>query len=296
LNREYEEDEIDLRELFLKIWNNKWKIVLFTGFITSIVLFKLIKTPNIYNSEIRLIPQEQKSSMGGFGALAGLAGVDMGMDSVSAYTSMASILNDRTFNEMVVEKYGLLEKLENRKNLVYPFGLEFETVRKEKNVSKEEKMFNAYLELTKIVTISEDKKSGLIVISAQIEDRFFAKELVDIYLLEITSRLRTLDQLDTDSKISFYEKELLETTSVELQSKITQLLSTLIQKRVLASASQYYLVKKITDSKVAFIGDKVKPKRGLILVITFITSIIIAIFGVFFIDFIRGGKEHSGEK
>ena len=293
-NRIYlEEDEINLRELFFTIWNNKWKIVFFTFVITSATIWYVVHLPNIYKSEIILIPQEQKSSMGGLGALAGLAGVDMGGGEVSAYSNMDIVLKDWNFQMSVIKKYALLEKFKNRENIVYPLGLDFSEKSEDANISLEAQLLNTYKHILSILSISEDKKSGMIRLSIEIEDRFLAKELVDIFLKEVVEHLRKLDMKDIDLKIEFYEKELYETENLELQSKLTQLLSALIQKKMLANASQFYVVKKITDSRVVTIFEKVKPKRGLIVVVAFVTSIILGIFGVFMIEFIRGKKDEK---
>ena len=287
----YEEDEIDLKELFSTIWKYKWKIGIFTFLITSGVVGYLITVPNIYKSELILVPQEQKSSAGGFGALAGLAGIDMGGGEVSAFTNMDIVLKDFSFQTKVMEEYSLLEQIENPQNLVYLFGLEFEKEDSLEMSLLEERVFLVYQKILSILKISEDKKSGIITISAEMTDRFLAKKLVDIYISEVTTYLRELDMKDIDSKIEFYEKELFETQNIELQSKLTKLLSTLIQKRVLANASEFYIVKKITDSRVPTVLEKIKPKRGLIVVVAFITSLILAIFGVFFLEFIKGEKK-----
>jgi LPS O-antigen subunit length determinant protein (WzzB/FepE family) len=290
-NRDLAEDEIDLKELFSTIWKNRWKIGIFAFFVTTATIIFIIFKPNVYKSEIILLPQEQKSGVGGLGALAGLAGVDIGGGEVSPFTSLETVIKNFSFNISIVKKYSLLERLENRENLVYPFGLDIKFEPEIENLSLEEREFNIYKYLQTIVSISEDQKSGLITISVEMEDRFFAKELVDIYLEEATSFLRELDRKNIDSQIEYYEKELENSGNIELQQKLSQLLSTLIQKRVLADASQFYTVKKITDSNVAFIKDKTKPKRALIVVVAFVTSIIMGIFGVFFLEFLRNEKK-----
>ena len=132
----------------------------------------------------------------------------------------------------------------------------------------------------------------MIILSAESPDRFLAKELVDIYLTELSSYLRENDMIDTDKKISFYEQEFQITINPELQTNLTQLLSSLIQKRVLANSSEFYIVKKLVDSEVAFINDKIAPKRGLIIIVSFITSFILAIFIIFFREFIKGGDKN----
>jgi capsular polysaccharide biosynthesis protein len=144
-----------------------------------------------------------------------------------------------------------------------------------------------------VISISSDKKSGAITISAEHPNRFLTKNLVDIYLKEATSHLRKVDLIDTQKQIDYYERELAKTTNIELREQLSKLVSGLIQKKVLSEASEYYIVKKITDSRVAFVKDKIKPKRALILVVAFVTSIILGIFGVFFMEFLRNNKDEE---
>jgi uncharacterized protein involved in exopolysaccharide biosynthesis len=49
----------------------------------------------------------------------------------------------------------------------------------------------------------------------------------------------------------------------------------------------YYQCDVLTAPAEAYIKDKTKPKRGLILVVSFVTSIILGVFLVFFLQFIR---------
>ena len=146
----------------------------------------------------------------------------------------------------------------------------------------------------KTISISEDKKSGFITISAESVDRYLAKELVDIYLNEILEYIRKIDMRELQSKERYYLEELDNPNQpIEVKEKIAKSLTALVEKRVLAKSSKFYLVKKITDSEVAHILNKTKPKRGLIVVVAFITSIILGIFGIFLIEFI---KKEDNEK
>ncbi len=284
-----EKDEIDLKELFSQIWSRKWKIAIFSFLVTTLVTTILIMTPNSYRSYITLLPQGEQSSSGDFEALAGLAGIRVGAATVSPYNTMSSILKDDSLHEYIVQKYALLERVENQENLVFPFELQFENS-KDIDISEAERLFDIYKYLSETVSLSEDTKSGIITLSVEMQDRFLTKELADIYLFEITDRVRKLDMKDLEKKISFYENELLYIENIELQATITKLISTLIQKKVLAKASEYYLVQKATESRVAFIKDKVKPKRAIIIVVSFIASIILAIFFILFIDVFRNPK------
>lgn len=295
-----EEDEIDLRELFNTILKNKFKIIAITFIITSLTIAYTLTIPNSYKSSIILAPQEQSkgTSLGGLSALAGIAGVDLGGSSMDAYNSMNTILNDNSFQKMVIEKHNLVEKLTPKsmdKNLVFALGIRslydlLKSDNKNKK-SKEELVFNTIKKLKKVVSLSSDKKSGAITMSVELNDRFLAKELLEIYLEESTTFLQTLDMKDINKKLSYYKKELSNINDIELKLQISQLISSLIQKKVLSSASEYYNVKVMTKPQVAFIKDKSKPKRSLIVVVSFVTSIILSIFLVFFLEFIKKDEE-----
>ena len=97
--------------------------------------------------------------------------------------------------------------------------------------------------------------------------------------------------LEINKKLKYYKNELANISDIELKTQISQLMSALVQKRVLSSASEFYIVKEMTKPGVAYIKDKAKPKRALIVIVAFITSIILAIFGVFFIEFLKNSKE-----
>ena len=291
-----EEDEIDLRELFAIIKKYTKQIFAFVFIVTLIVVIILILTPNSYKSEVILAPQgKQKSVGGGLASLAAFAGVNIGggSDGMDPFTLMETTLKDPVFLNQVIKKYSLIDKLTHLKHLVYPFGLTFENkIDDLKDKSLDEKLYIIRKKLEEdILSISSDKKTNLITLSATCKDRFLSKELVDIFLKEITSYRKLKDMKDIERQIHYYKKELAQTTDVSLKEQLSKSLSGLMQKRVFSHANEYYFVSKITDPRVPYIKEKVKPKRGLIVVVAFITSFILAIFGVFFWEFIKNGKE-----
>jgi len=296
-----EEDEIDLRELFKTIWMHKYKIIIFTFIMTSLTIIYTLSIPNSYKSSVVLAPQDQssaKSSLGGLSALAGMAGVSLGGGSMDAYNSLNTIINDYGFQKMLVEKYNLSEKLSPKamdKNLVFALNIKsiyhFFHSNKKDDRSKNEIEYDTIKKLKKIVSIGSDKKSGAITLSVVLPDRFFAKKLLEIYLEESTNYLRKTDMLDINKKLSYYKKELANINDIDLKTQVSQLMSSLVQQRVLAASSEFYIVKEMTKPEVAYIKNKAKPKRALIVIVAFITSIILAIFGVFFIEFLKNSKE-----
>ena len=83
-NTEAFDDEIDLKELFLVLWNGKLVITLITGFAAACAVLYALSLPNIYESKALLAPKGE-SGAGGlaglarqYGGLASLAGINIG--------------------------------------------------------------------------------------------------------------------------------------------------------------------------------------------------------------------------
>ena len=296
-----EEDEIDLKELFLTIWKHKIKIILFSFIITLFSIFYAMSKPNNYTSSTTLIPQgETKQSLGGLGALAGIAGIDIsGGSQINIGTSLQTILNDFTFQEKIITKYNLINKLKiDINNLVFPFNNDtFYNLLNKKDSSNNvididinELKYNAFIKIKSIIKITTDKKSGIIQISSEHPDRFLAKELVKIYLIELTSQLRTIEMSNVNKKLEYYNNELARIQDINIKEQLSKIISGLVQKRVLSMANTYYNVTQFTLPQVAYIKDKTGPKRALIVIVSFITSLILGIFFVFLLEFIKRQK------
>ncbi len=302
-NTQYiQEDEIDLRELWATIMKYKFKIAAFSFVVTLFAILFALSKPNSYTSKTLLAPQEKSSmpSLGGLSALAGMAGVNLGGGSMDAASSLEATIKDYSFNTMVIDKYKLDEKITAeamKKNMVFALGSSavYDMLnsgsKEDEEKSRDEIVYDTHKSLKEIVSFSSDKKTGAITLSATTQDRFLSKELVDIYLQEATSHVRNREMKEVESKIKYYKKELMNTSDVALKEQLSGLLSGLVQKKVLSQASEFYNVSKVTEPTVAYIKDKSKPKRALIVVVAFVTSIILGIFGAFLLEFIRKDEE-----
>ena len=299
-NNYIEEDEIDLKELFNTIMRYKYKIAIFSFLVSIATLVYVLSIPNSYKSQVILAPQgdSKSSGAGGLASLASLAGVSLGGSSgKDPFTMMETTLKDYEFNKSIIEKYNLIEKFENPQNLVFAMGIEtfYSKPEKSNESDLDEKVFETNKSLASTLSISTDKASGLITLSAEHPDRFFAKELTDIYLEELVNKIKLQDMKEIDKQIEYYNKELNTSYDVSLKEQLSTSLSSLMQKRVFSLANDYYFVSKLTDSRVAYIKEKTKPKRALILVVSIITSLILGIFMAFFLEFLKSNKTDEKE-
>ncbi|GAB6045595.1 Wzz/FepE/Etk N-terminal domain-containing protein [Caminibacter profundus] len=300
----YEEDEIDLRELFATIWKHKVFIAVFVFIVTSLTIFYVLSKPNEYKVYTVLSPQEQSKSinLGGLGALASMAGVNIGGGSggLTPEVAFQELLNDYAFMKEFIIKRGLDKKLKSNeleKDYVFAFNYNgiYKFLKGDSENKEDKELFDIYKQIKNSFSISTDKKTGLITISFIHPSRHFAYDILVAFLEDGTKFLVNKNLQDINAQIKKYQKELENTNNIELKSELAKLISSLIKQKVYINSSKYYKVKVVTDPYIPDVKDKAKPKRGLIVIVAFVTSFILAIFLVFFIEFIKNSKEGENE-
>ncbi len=186
----YDEDEIDLYELWLTIKKRKKVIIglfLFSVIATAIISF--IMTP-IYRTTASVLPVSSKQSpLGSLAGLAAMAGVSVGGDESSQ--KVMAVLNSRTIKENVIKDLNLIPKIldelpEDRNPLLV-------------TIEKMEK---------KIVSISDDKKTGVINISIDFKDPELAKRIAEQYVKELQDILAEKSLTVSKMNRIFLEKQL----------------------------------------------------------------------------------------
>ena len=303
-----EEDEIDLRELFATIWKHKIFIIVFAFLITTLAIIYALKKPNVYSSQTILIPKDndKPTLSSGAAAMAAMAGINLGGGGgIDVAGLFKNLLSDYSFNKKIILKYNLEGRLLDEvieKNFVFALNYRgiydlLKSSPKEGSdaLDREDLTFETFEKLKGILSVSTDKESGAITLLAKSEDRFLAKQLVQIYLKEMSNYIRKLDFKEIDEQLRYYQRELKNADSVDLKENINQLISALVKKKVLSQAGEYYMVKQLTEPQVPYIKDKVGPKRALIVIVAFITSIILAIFIIFFREFLKDTKSRESE-
>ncbi len=186
-----EDDEIDLYELWLVLKKRKKLIIglfLFAVIFTTIISF--IMTP-IYRSTASVIPvSSSQSPLGSLAGLAAMAGISLGESDESQ--KVMAVLNSRTIKENVIKRLNLIDVLLD----------EIPEDRNPLNVALEE--------FEDMISISQDKKTGVISISVDYKDPKLAAEIANTYVDELQKILN--EKALTVAKINriFLEKQLKE--------------------------------------------------------------------------------------
>ncbi|MBU1658166.1 hypothetical protein KKG72_03835 [bacterium] len=294
-----EEDEIDLRELWQTILKGKKLILIFTMLVTVFTIIFALKQPNVYQSQAVLIPTEaDTSSLAGLGGLAAMAGVSLGGSSMTPDIAFESLLNNYEFMKSFIENNKILEYYENKeldKNYVFALGyrgiydlFQFD---KEEEEDKDERIYELMELIQKNFSISSDKKTSLVTISYSDYDKSYAPKMVYAFLEDSSKYLVENDLKNINNSLKYFQEELSNADSIELRQNLSSLISNILQKKVMSKSKKYYQCDALTLPFEAYVKDKIKPKRALIVVVGFVTGLILSIFLVFFLAFIRNEQD-----
>ncbi|MBL1244499.1 MAG: hypothetical protein COA39_008950 [Sulfurimonas sp.] len=301
-----EEDEIDLRELWQTILKGKKIIALICVVVVSLTFVYALKMPNVYTSKTILIPtsEEGGSSLGGLGGLAAMAGISIGGGgSMSPDIAFNSLLNNYTFMQQFVVKNKILEHFTNPtvdENYVFALGFRglYDLFKSSPEDNKQEmdmdaEVFKIVKKIKSNMSISSDKKSGLITVSYNDSDRSYPPVIIDAFLKDASRYLVENNLNIIDKKLQYFSHEMQSADGFELRQSLSSMISNILQEKVMMKSKEYYQCDVLTQAHPAYIKDKSKPKRGLIMVVSFITSIILGIFLVFFLEFIKTNKKEE---
>jgi len=203
----YQEDEIDLYELWLVLKKRKKLILgLFLGVSILTAIISFIMTP-IYRSEATVIPVSSKStglgSLAGLAAMAGVSVPSAGDDS----SKIMAVLNSREIKERVIKKLNLI-----------PILLE-------DDIPKKRDPMNVAVDILKgMVNISDDKKTGVINISVDYKDPKLAQKIAQTYIDELQKIMNEKKLTVAKFNRAFLEEQLNEQEKKleELQKRLAE--------------------------------------------------------------------------
>ena len=281
--QEQYDDEIDLRELFGVLWAGKIKIIAITAVFAIASIIYSLSVPNQYKATALLAPAQSdggglSGALGQLGGLASLAGVSLGggeggeaqiaQEIMKSWSYIESFIAD---NNIAVEVYAAegWNKLSN--TLVVDDDL-YDTAQNSWLIEDDDtgenrsptswELFEVFQEK---LSVSEDKKSGLVSVSIEYYSPQIAKQWVDMYV-EAVNRFMQQRQVDKVTKNITYLQEQIEKTSIaEMQEVFYTIIEEQTKNKMLAEASPEYVFVAVSPSMVP--EQKSQPKRALICIL-----------------------------
>jgi len=284
-----DEDEIDLLEL-IRTLLQAWKtIVGITILCTGLAVAYALCAPEVFKAETLLAPaQEEKSGassmLGQFGGLAAMAGISIPSD--SNVEQVVATLNSRKFLRTYINQNKLIPVLFDE---IWDADKQAWMVPSVEDEPTEQKAIEYFNE--NVLSVSEDKKSGLITLSISWKDPQVAAQWANDLVKQLNEQLREQAIADSKKRVGYLEQELAKTTLQDMRAVLYNLLESEKQKAMLANVNEDFAL-EVIDPAVAP-ETREKPKRTLIVALGGVCGGFLGIFTVFFAQFLQKLKSQN---
>lgn len=282
-------DEIDVKELLSVIWAGKLKIILITTIFSVMGVIYVLLLPNIYKATTVLAPtsQESQSGLGGlasqYSGLAAMAGINLGGGSGDNKIEHAiELLKSWPYIEGFVEKYDLKSTFmatkgwnENSNTLIIDddiYDEENKVWLHDDSESLEPSSYETYEEVSKLISIVKDDKSGLIKLSVKHYSPHIAKKVVDLLTAELNEYFKQLDQNEAMKSIEVLSRKIQETNNNDMQQVFYNMIEAHSKTLLMTEVNEQYLIKTVVP--VMLPEKKDGPKRALICAFAFMLGLL----------------------
>ena len=277
-NESQYDDEIDLRELFGVLWAGKAKIIAITAMFAVASVIYALSVPNQYKATALLAPAQSdggglSGALGQLGGLASLAGVSLGGGESGEAQIAQEIMKSWSYiegfiadNNIAVEVYAAEGWSKGSNTLqINNDAYDAETaewlLEDESGAIKLPSSWQLFQAFSGMLSVSEDKKSGLVSVSIEYYSPQIAKQWVDMYI-ESINRFMQQRQIDKVTRNINYLQEQIEKTAIaEMQEVFYTIIEEQTKNKMLAEASPDYVFVAVGPSMVPEL--KSQPKRAL---------------------------------
>ncbi len=279
-DKHFFDDEIDIISLFKVLWEGKKTIILITSIIAVLSVIYSLSLSNYYRSESILVGAEpsNNSSLSQYSGLASLAGVTLPSSGGDSVVEVMEVIKSRDFVKHLITFENVLPSIIAAKS--------YDAVSKElyfdpKVYDKESKTWTreeteyyqskpSYLEahgayVQGILSISQDKKTGLVKIMVEHISPVFAKDFLELIIHEANNLKREKDIASSNKALSHLKNELSKTPLVEIKESINQLIKSQLETQTIAVINEEYSLAIIEPPFVPEI--KSRPSRAIICIL-----------------------------
>jgi uncharacterized protein involved in exopolysaccharide biosynthesis len=221
------------------------------------------------------------------GGLGGMVASQLGIGGRESLVKIEAVLNSRDLSAKIIEKYDLMSNL---------FAENWDADKNTWLLEKSPSLQDGQNKIKALLSVKIDIKKSLLTVSIEHKNPEIAKQFVDYYLTELSTKLREKVLQDASENKRFFEEQIDKTTDPLLKEKIYALLAKEIEKETFAKAKKYYGFLVLDPPIVPDKDKKVKPKRSLICILSVFTSFFAAVFLAFVIEFIKKIKRDDPER
>lgn len=210
------------------------------------------------------------SVIGQFGGLASFAGIGGNSGDVATDEALA-VLRSRQFTENFIHDMNIMPEL---------YSGRWDATKGAWRAEGAPSPARAFKYFSKIRTISQDKKTGLVTIQIEWKDRNRAAEWVNEIAKRINAEMRERAIEKADAALHFLQKELLSTSTVEVRDSINRLIEAQIKQRMLANVTDEYAFRVVDKAMAPDSDDPIRPQKLLLFMLGPLVGLSFGIVGV----------------
>ena len=278
------DDEIDLRELFAVLWAGRIKIVAITAIFAIVSVIYALSIPNQYKATALLSSADSSGgglsgALGQLGGLASLAGVSLGGGESSEGQIAQEIMQSWSFIEGFIEDNNLAVGVyaadgwdKSSNELQINSGLY--DVSKSQWLVEPPSSWSLFKTFSGILSVSEDKKSGLVEVSIEYYSPLIAKQWLDLYVSAINAHMQQREMAKVTRNIEYLQIQIKKTSIAEMQEVFYTIIEEQIKNKMLAEASPEFAFDSVSPSMVPEV--KSQPERALICILSTLLGVILS--------------------
>ena len=271
------DDEIDLKELIVTLWEGKLDIIRITGVsaIFSVILALLM--PNIYHSTATLAPATmgEQSMLGNlasqYGGLASLAGVNLPEGALTKKDLALEVVKSRKFINKFLKTHNIKPQLmavdywdSETGELVLDDSVY--DVKAKKWLEDEEPLnIDVYERYEEVLIVEEDSDTGIVRLGFKHKSPIEAQKWTNWLLTDLNNAIREKDITEAESAIEYLRQQVRATPLAELKKVFYDLIRSQTETIMLAQVREEYVFTTIDPAVVP--DEKSEPSRALICIL-----------------------------
>ena len=272
-------DEIDFRAVLGVLWAGKYKIIVITVLFAVTSVFYSLSIPNQFKATTLLAPvqSDMSNSLSQMGGLASIAGIRIPGGELSESEIAQEIMKSWSFietfivdNDLQVEIYAAegwnkgTDELKINQD-IYDSGRRQWLTKDSAGNPGSPSSWKLFKKFKSMLSVAEDKKSGLVSVSIEYYSPKIAKEWLDMFVFSINQHMQARQVSKVSRNINYLEAQIEKTSIAEMREVFYTIIEEQTKNKMVAEASPDYAFVAVSPSMVP--EQKSKPKRVLICVL-----------------------------
>jgi len=272
MEKQEEYDEINLLDYFNVLKKRKNLILIIIAVSVGITIIYSLLATKIYKARAVIMPSTQRNEQSNMSVIAMQFGIST--PSTSNISEIVSLLSSNILMEKVIKRYNLLPVFFDNKEsneVLYP-----------------DKIWDGIRFLKDIYKVKYNQKDSTIELSAEFKDPVIAANILNYILTELTDYMSSEAKRVAETNKKYLESQLDKTSDPFIKTKIYNLIAQQIEQAMMAEVRENFAFKVIDPPKAP--DKRTKPKRMLMIMMSFVTSLFIGLVAAFFKEYIENAR------